>query len=126
MLVIALIGRDERKIRNVARAEVSKKATWSPKTYDVFQAIAIVQAGLHATEVHERIVLDRVEVDERLCLCWQSRSEWGDGGVEAVGVVYQIGYGGRQTFLITLPPPPGIGQLIANCLAHRVLGGRKG
>ncbi len=131
MLIVALIGRDERERGNGAGAEVGVEAIPTVETDHVRQVAARLVAFLHAAKVDEGVVLGRVEEDDvgrrqRRRENRRDRAEIGEVAVEAVTVVYAVGALRRQAFLITFPRASRFRQLIGDRLARYVGGGRDG
>src|SRR6266852_7843629 len=124
VLVVALVRGDEGKGGDVAGAEVGEEAMGAGKANHVFQIVPGIQTFLNALKVGKGIVLDGVEVNERLSFVGQRGQDFRVAGEEAVAVVDAIGAGGGQAFLIAFPAFAPGDQLVGDGLAGNVGIGR--
>src|SRR5271166_96451 len=122
MLVVALVGRDEGKRRNLAGGQIAVEGI---EAHHVVKAAARFQTLLNAGEVHKWIVLGRVQRND--VARSQGRGEsWLDRGeirqVREVTVadVDSVGASGRQALLVAFPSATRLCQLIGNRFAHGV------
>src|ERR1700756_4112070 len=87
VLVVALVGNDEGKIREVTGIQVRKEALRSLATDHILQAVAGIQTFLNALEISERIVLYGVAINERLLFTGNHGGDVRSVGKEAVAVI---------------------------------------
>ena len=112
MLVVALVGSDEGKIRKVAAGQIGVEGV---KADDVLQAELVVISLLNIAEVGEGVVLHGVELRH-------AGLRLRDVGDQAVTGVDLVGAIGRQVLLIGLPGFSEFDELVGDSDAARECG----
>src|SRR5208282_711826 len=122
VLVIALVGDDERVVRRFTRGQVAIEAGRSIKRNHIGQAVLWVGSSLSGPEIGERIVLYRVKGNDlpgveggRVCrLQIIEQRKVSEVGKVAVAVIDTVSARQREAFLISLPGLSGCDQLIGD------------
>src|SRR5262249_45397488 len=71
VLIVTLIGRDERKRRDSSSGKVVEQSVRALKADDVLETVPRIVALLHVSEIHKRVVLRGVQLHETLMLARQ-------------------------------------------------------
>src|SRR4029077_1170247 len=120
MLIVALVRGDERIVGYVTGLQVFEQSALPFESYNVLQAAIGIVALLHVQKIGEGIVLDGIEIDERLRFFRQQAGDRNQIGEEAIGVIYAVGSRSRQAFLVALPAHALFIQLVRDGLAGNI------
>src|ERR1700730_11687563 len=124
MLVVALVGRNQRKSRHIACPEIGPESAFYIKCRHVAIAVERVSALLYVAKIGERIVLHGIELNDVRAREWRIQY-WFDLDEICeiteipITVIHPIWTGDRQIFLITLPGLSMRNQLIGDGYAER-------